>query len=138
MTRLSQLPCFGERVTPFEALDQPPRFGGRECVIERSVAVDIEVVVDQRDDLGFVEVGIGQAFQDMSIIHRGVAIGDLDVASAFERCEHHKEIGCAVTFVLVVATGRTARFHRDRHARLGDELLRALVQPNQGSIRQGD
>ena len=68
-------------------------------------------------------MGIGKFFQHMRIIHRGVAIGDLDVAPAFERREHHEEVGGAVTLVLVVATGRTARFHRDRDARLGDKLL---------------
>ena len=103
--RSSQLPCLG--VMPFEALDQPPGFGGRERLIEGSLAVDVEVVLDQDDDLGVGEVGIGELFQDMSIVHGGVAIGDLDVAPAFERCEHHEEVGGAVTLVLVVErTGR--------------------------------
>ena len=65
------------------------------------------------------EVGICEVFQGMSIIHGGVAIGDLDVAPAFERCEHHEEVDGAVTLVLVVAANRTPRFHRDRHAHLG-------------------
>jgi hypothetical protein len=34
-----------------------------------------------------------------------------------------KRIRDAVALVLVVATGRAARFHRDRRARLGGELL---------------
>ena len=85
--------------------------------------MDVEIVLDQDDDLGVGEVRIGQLFQDMSIIHGGVAVGDLDVTPAFERCEHHEEVGGTVALVLVVATGRAARFHRDRHARLGDELL---------------
>jgi hypothetical protein len=47
--------------------------------------VNVEVVLDQGDDPGRGEVGIGKVFQDMRIVHRGVAIGDLDVAPAFER-----------------------------------------------------
>ena len=81
------------RVMPFEALDQPPGLGGRECLIEGSFAVDVEVVLDQDDDLGVGEVGIGEVFQDMSIIHGSVSIGDLDVAPAFERREHHEQVG---------------------------------------------
>ena len=57
------------RVTPVEALDQPSRFGGRECLIERRLVVDVEVVLYQGDGLG--KVGIGQVFQEVSIIHRG-------------------------------------------------------------------
>src|SRR3954453_12899194 len=34
-----------------------------------------------------------------------------------------KEVGGAVALVLVIATGWASRFHRDRHARLGEELL---------------
>jgi hypothetical protein len=51
------------------------------------------------------------------------AIGDFDVAPAFERSKHHEEIGGAVALVLVITTGRTPSLHRDRHARLGEELL---------------
>ena len=66
---------------------------------------------------------MGQVLQDVSIIHGGVTIRHLDVTPAFERREHHEKIGDAVALVFVVATGRAARFHRDRQARLGGELL---------------
>ena len=69
------------------------------------------------------EVEIGQVLQDVSVIHGGVAIRDFDVAPAFERRKHHEEVGGAVALVLVIETGRAPRFHRDRHARLGEELL---------------
>src|SRR6202049_560922 len=57
------------------------------------------------------------------------------MAPAFERCKHHEEIGGAVALVLVIATGWASRFHRDRHARLGEQLLRGLVQANQRTIK---
>ena len=85
--------------------------------------MDVEIVLDQNDGLGVREVDIGQVFQDVSIIHGGVAIRDFDMAPAFERSKHHEEIGGAVALVLVVETGRASRFHRDRHARFGNELL---------------
>src|ERR1035441_6897899 len=49
----------------------------------------VEIVLDQYDGLGVGEVAIGQFFQDVSVVHGGMAIGDLDVAPAFERCKHH-------------------------------------------------
>src|SRR5713226_609944 len=38
------------------------------------------------------------------------------------RCKHHEEVGGAVALVLVIATGRTSRLHRDRQARFGEQL----------------
>src|SRR5438552_5705826 len=63
-----------------------------------------------------------------------MAICDLDVAPAFERSKHHEEIGGAIALILVIETGRASRFHRDRHARFGNELLRGLVEANQRTI----
>src|SRR5438046_1149851 len=119
---------------PFEALDQPPGFVGRKGFVERSLGVNVEIVLDQNDGLGAREVDIGQVFQDMSIIHGGMAIRNFDMAPAFERSKHHEEVGGAVTLVLVIETGRASRFHRDRHARFGNELLRGLVEANQRTI----
>src|SRR5262249_47332030 len=65
---------------------------------------------------------------------RIMAICDLDVAPAFERSKHHEEIGGAIALVLIIETGRASRFHRDRHARFGNELLRGLVEANQRTI----
>src|SRR5258708_25583497 len=63
-----------------------------------------------------------------------MAICDLDVARAFERSKQHEEIGGAIALVLVIETGRASRFHRDRHARFGNELLRGFVEANQRAI----
>jgi len=54
-------------------------------------------------------------FQDVSV--------DFDVAPALERREHHEEVGGAVALVLIMATDRTSRFHRDRHPRFREQLL---------------
>src|SRR5437899_3631710 len=63
-----------------------------------------------------------------------MAICDLDLAPAFERSKHHEEIGGAIALVLIIETGRASRFHRDPHARFGNELLRGLVEANQRTI----
>ena len=84
--------------------------------------MDAEIVLDQNNGFGMCEVDVGQVFQDVSVIHGGMAIGDLDMAPAFERSKHHEEISGAVALVLVVKTRRASRFHRHRHARLGNEF----------------
>src|SRR5467141_2549803 len=70
----------------------------------------------------------------MSIIHGGMAIRDFDMAPAFERSKHHEEVGGTVALVLVIETGRASRFHRDRHARFGNQLLARLVKAHQWAI----
>ena len=88
-----------------------------------TLAVDVEIVLKQNNGHGVREVEIGQIFQDVSVVHGGMAIGDFDMTPAFERCKHHEEVGGAGALVLVIATGRAPRFHRDRHARLREESL---------------
>ena len=54
---------------------------------------------------------------------RRVVIRDLDTAPALERSKHHEEVGGAVALVLVIEADGASRFHRDRHARFGKQLL---------------
>ena len=67
--------------------------------------MDVEIVLKQNNGPGAGEVDVGQVFQDVSVVHGGMAIGDFDVAPAFERRKHHEEVGGAVALVLVIATG---------------------------------
>ena len=71
-------------VVPFEALRQAAGFGGRKGLVKRSRAVDIEIVLDENDLRGAGKVMIGQFFQHLSIVDGSMAIGDLDMAPAFE------------------------------------------------------
>ena len=43
-----------------------------------------------------------KSFRDVSVVHGGVAIGDFDMAPAFERREQHEQVGGAVALVLVI------------------------------------
>ena len=85
--------------------------------------MDVEIVLDQNDCARDRKVDIRQVFQDVSVVHGGVAIRDFDMAPAFERREQHERLGGPLALVLVIATGRASRFHRDRRPRLGEELL---------------
>ena len=40
-------------VAPLEALDQPSGFGGRKRPAKRCLAVDVEIILDEDDGLGF-------------------------------------------------------------------------------------
>ena len=80
-------------------------------------------VLNQNDRPGAREVDVGQVFQDVCIIHGGMAIGDLDTALALERGKHHEQVGGAVALVLVVEASRASRFHRNRHPRFAKQLL---------------
>jgi hypothetical protein len=53
-------------VVPFKALDQPPGLSGRKGFVERCLAVDVEIILDQDNGPGAGEVDIGQVFQDVS------------------------------------------------------------------------
>jgi hypothetical protein len=55
-------------------------------------------------------VDIGQFFQDVGIIHGGVAIRDLDAAPALDRGKHHEQVGGAIALVLVIEARWTAAF----------------------------
>ena len=94
----------------------------------------VEIVLDEDDRLGLREVDIGQVFQNMGEVDGGAAVGDLDVAPAFERREHHEQVGCAVARVFVIDAGRAPRLHRNGRARFGDELLGRLVDANHRAI----
>src|SRR5450631_2348587 len=130
--RSSQLPCFGvcaiQSARPAAWLQRPER--PRRVML----AVDVEIILDQDNGPGVGEVDIGQVFQDVSVVHGGMAIGDFDMAPAFERRKHHEEVGGAVALVFVIATGRASRLHRDRQARFGKELLGGLVQAHQRAM----
>ena len=94
----------------------------------------VEIVLNENDFLGLREVAIGEIFQGVSIVHGSVTIGDFDMPPAFERREHHEEVGRPVALVFVVEAGRASRFHLDRRAGFGNQLLRGLVQTNQWAI----
>src|SRR5271155_4964420 len=89
-TPSSDSPRSSQGVVPFEPLRQAARFGGRKGFVKRSLAVDIEIVMDPNDHGGAGKAMIGQLFQHMSIIDRGMAVGDFDMAPAFEGGEHHE------------------------------------------------
>jgi hypothetical protein len=46
---------------------------------------------------------------------------------AFQRREHHEQIGDAIAFVFVIVA-LVVRFGGDRRARLDDQLLRGFVE----------
>jgi hypothetical protein len=70
----------------------------------------------------------------VGIVDRRAAVGDFHVAPAFQRREHHEQIGHAIAFVFVVVTRRLPRLDGDRRARLDDELLRRFIEAYEGAL----
>ena len=110
------------RVMPFKPLDETTRFGGGEGRVERRGRVGAEIVLHQHD-LGRVgEMRVGQILERLGVIDGRVTVGDFHVPPAFQRREHHEQIGHAVAFVFVVVPRRFSRFDRDGRARFDDQL----------------
>jgi hypothetical protein len=63
-----------------------------------------------------------------------MAIRHLDVPPTLQRREQHEQIGRAVALILVIMPRRTAWLRWHRHTRFGDQLLRGLVQANDGAF----
>ena len=64
-----------------------------------------------------------------------MAIGDLDMAPAFERREQHEEIGGPIAFILVICPRLAPGPRRKRGAGLLDQLLRGFVEADQRAHR---
>src|ERR1017187_4468932 len=78
---------------------------------------------------------VGQFLQDLRIIHGSVTIGGFEMPPAFQWREHHEQIGCAITLVLVIVSRGSSWLRRYRHTGFGDELLRCLVHADYGAGR---
>src|SRR5512144_2211897 len=66
----------------------------------------------------------------MGVIDGGAAVCDLGAPPTFQRRKQHEHIGCTVALVFVIGPLHAPWFHRDWRARLGNQLLRGLVQTN--------
>ena len=123
-----------ERVVPLEAFDEVPRFGRRECLLERSGRMRILIVL-LKDDLGGCrEVDVAQVALNLHIIDAGPPFGDLHVPPAFKRREQHERIGRTFAFVFVVKARRLAGLHRERFACLRDQLLEVSSRQTSGRV----
>ena len=86
-------------------------------------AYGVQIILDKNDLAGVGEETVRQLFEDMRVIHRGVAVRDLDMPPALQGREQHEQIGCAVALIFIIVSRRSARFPLDRRACLGDQLL---------------
>ena len=80
-------------------------------------------------------MSVGQRLEDLRVIERGVAVGHLDMPPSLQWGEQHEQIGGAVALILVVVAGWLSWLCRDWDTRFLDELLRRLVQADDGAVR---
>ena len=123
------------RVMPFEPLAQPSRFGGGEGRVKRRRRVRREIVLHQHDLRRAGEMRVGQIFEHVGVIDCGVTVGHFHMPPAFQRCEHHEQMGHAIAFIFVIVTRLAARRGGNGCARFDDHLLRGLVETHQRARR---
>src|ERR1700674_2074483 len=81
----------------------------------------------------------------MRVVNSRAAAGHFDMPPAFERRQEHEEIGgggfntsdisdVSWSFVFVIGSRETSRFHRDRLPRIGNQLLRGFIKTDQRNI----
>ncbi len=95
----------------------------------------VEIVLHQHDLRRVGKMRVGQILEHLGVIDGGVAVGDLDMPPAFQRREHHEQIGDAIAFVFVIVTRLASWLGGDRRARLDDQLLRGLVEAHDRALR---
>src|SRR5580765_6646603 len=78
---------------------------------------------------------VGQIPEHVGIIDGGVAVGYCYMPPAFQRREHHEQIGDAIAFVFVIVTRWLSRFDGDRRTRLDGQLLGGFVEAHERALR---
>ena len=63
-----------------------------------------------------------------------MAVSDFHMPPAFERSEHHEEIGHAVALVFVIETRWPSFLHRNRRADFVDQLLGRFIEADERII----
>src|SRR6476620_12386616 len=120
---------------PFEPLDETARLRGGEGFIEGRWLVRAEIVLHQHDLARTGKVSVGQRLEDLRVIERGVAVGHRNMAPSLQWGEQHEQVGGAIALILVVVARWPSRLCRDWDAGFLDELLRRLVQADDGAVR---
>jgi len=119
-------------VMDLELVGQVLGFGRGEGLVERGRAVGVQVVHDQDDPLRVRVVDLHQVLDEPSPVDPGPALGDLEVAPAPERLAANKQVRGASPAILVVLPRGMARGHRQRLARVGQQLPAHLVHTDDG------
>src|SRR3977135_1692159 len=94
----------------------------------------VEIVLHQKNFFGVWKISIRCAFQKMSIIDSGAAIGDFHMAPTFERRKHHEYVDRAIPFIFMILAPQLSRLHRYRCARFQRELFRRFIDTKQRLI----
>jgi hypothetical protein len=121
-------------VVKFDLPGDSSRLFGRKSLIEGSGLVRVQVVEHDANELGLGEAS-DHMFHALREVDLGSALGDEDFApTALGRTNHH-QVADAVALVFGVLSGGRTRLYRDRLAHLGDQLLRAFIEADQGIRR---
>jgi hypothetical protein len=103
-------------VVEFEAAQNSPGFGGRECLIEGAGGVGRQVVLHDPDARGIGIMDIDKFAHALGVVLGGAPRGDLDLAPGPMHVDADEEIDGAVAAILAIVAFKLARLCRDRLA----------------------
>src|ERR1700681_4464878 len=119
---------------PFEPFGEAARLGRRKGLVERGGLVGAEIILHQHDLRRVGKMRVGQIPERVGIIDGGVTVGHFHVPPAFQRREHHKQIGHAIARVFIIVTRLASGLGGNRFARFDDHLLRGFVEAHDGTL----
>ncbi len=111
-------------VVELQLAQDPPRLVRRERLVQRGRGVGVQVVQDDADAVASGKWRSTRSLaSDWAKSCFGAALGHLDVAPAAARLDEQEQVGGPVADVLGIEPLGVARFHRQRDAGLGHQLL---------------
>ena len=120
---------------PLQALQDAPRLGRWEGLIERCRAVGVEVVRHQHDARGGGKGLVDQLAHGIGEVDGGAVRGDADLAPAQMGGTGQKQVAAAGAGVVAVLPGVSSRRGRLGRAGVGLEVLARFIETDQRPAR---
>jgi hypothetical protein len=125
-------------VMEFQASQNSPDFGERECLIEGASRVGRQVVVLYDPDARAIRImDIDKLAHALGVVFCRPPLGDLDLAPRPMHIDADEEIDGAVAAILAVVTLELTRLGGDRLAHLADQLDRLSSKQTIGRLGSG-
>ena len=119
------------RVMDLQSFPDALCFLGRECLVEATHRMSIEIVHDQTDHpsirIGFIH----QPTDRLSNIQSSTSVGHLDAASPRQGLDEEKQVGCSQALIFIIRTLRRSWFHRQRLTDLSMHHQRLFIKTDQ-------
>ena len=116
------------RIVKLQLSENAPGCFGRECLIERSRLVGVQVVHHDSHPLGFRIAFIHQPLHLLrEVLHRPL-IGDSNVPPTALRLTHHEQVADPVAPIFIIEAFDLSRTRRERHTSFSNQLFARLIK----------